>query len=830
MKYIKMALSIMIALAFGYIIIGQIVLPHNIPSSGMVCDVLPGDKWVEIKADGTKVPFAVPAKTDGDITLETVLPNDLNKEYSALWFRGRDMDIYIDDVLRESVHTEDYKLFGDQAGEAFAFVSIYEEYAGKTLRVSYEYNSGIVYEVFIGTRIGILGMLFHQFGLELFMGLTISLIASICFIAAVVYRLIHKKNLEMEQLSLGTILGGVWVLGNSIFRQLYTTNLAVLTAVPYLMVMLMPLPFLIFFDSLQKHRYQKLLFGVSILEIANFVLGITLFVSGLVPLPKSFWVSSICTGISIVVILITIGLDMKKKLIHSYLYAAVGFAGFALSAAVQLLSFAFAHNGVYSGLAMSFGLFFFLMCSIVHTIKQLIGYKLEAKELANMNKAKDDFLANMSHEIRTPLNGILGMDSMIIKETKEDKIREYGLEIKSAGNTLLSIINDILDLSKIEAGKFEIVPTEYDLASAISDLFVIIKYQEKKKGLDLNLSVSESIPSVLYGDEIRIRQIILNIVNNAIKYTEKGHVDVDIKSEPYMMGNYAKIIIKVADTGIGIKDEDKDKLFNSFQRLEEKRNRSIEGTGLGLHITSELLKMMEGEISFESEYGVGTTFTLVIPQKVVNGTPIGDFTKAAKRYSENDEAEDLQLYAPAARALVVDDNRLNLDVMEGLLKDTKIQLDLVESGMTAIEKAKAKKYDCILLDQMMPNMSGEETLAEMNNLGIIGDTPVIALTADAISGAKEKYMSKGFTDYLSKPVKHDDLEHMLKKYIPKEKQLDPSGSDELPIALIWGDDPDKIKEAKAKIDGIYKCACAVGEKAMKKYMEKHNPDTVMHIL
>ena len=239
--------------------------------------------------------------------------------------------------------------------------------------------------------------------------------------------------------------------------------------------------------------------------------------------------------------------------------------------------------------------------------------------------------------------------------------------------------------------------------------------------------------------------------------------------------------------------------------------------------------MMEGSITFESEYGKGSTFMITIPQKVVKAAYIGDFSKAVREYLSNVETDSVGLYAPKARLLVVDDNEMNLEVMEGLLRDTRIQTDFVTSGTLCIEKVRANKYDCILLDQMMPGMNGEETLNELKNSDILNGTPVIALTADAIIGAKESYLEKGFTDYISKPVKYEVLELVLKEYIPKEKQLSPSGSDELPVVLIWGDDPDKLKTEKERLDGIYRCVCVTGEKAKDKYLSNHTPDLIMSV-
>ena len=619
-------------------------------------------------------------------------------------------------------------------------------------------------------------------------------------------------------------------MSNSVFRQFYTRNISVMSDIPFLMVMLLPIPFTIFIDSLQQKRYTKLLTFAGFMEIADFVILTLLFVLGRVPLAKSFNIAAISCLICIGIIAYTIIKDSSKKLTRDYEYVAVGFVVLALAGIGQIFSYMFAHNGVFSGLLMSIGLMGFLICAAIHTIKQLIGIRLSASEAMIANKAKDQFLANMSHEIRTPLNGILGMDEMIIRESRESKIKQYALEIKSAGNTLLSIINDILDMSKIESGNFEILPIDYDLSSVLNDVLNMTRPRAQKKGLEYNFVVADDIPSVLNGDEIRIRQVTLNIINNAIKYTKAGSVNVTITSRPILMGNYIELVVSVSDTGMGIRDEDKDKLFKSFQRLDEKKNRNIEGTGLGLHITHSLLTMMGGKIDIESEYGVGSTFTITVPQKVVKKEPIGDFSKAVKHYLDHIETDEVVLYAPDANVLVVDDNAMNLEVMEGLLGDTKIKVDLAISGDECIEKASEKKYDIILLDQMMPGMNGEETLIKMNEMDILKGTPVIALTADAIIGAKDNYIQKGFNDYISKPVKYSVLEQVLKEYIPKEKQLIPDRNADLPVILIWGNDSDRLKLEKQKLESIYKCVCVVGEKAKDKYLEKHDAQVVMHVV
>ncbi|MCR4647774.1 MAG: response regulator [Lachnospiraceae bacterium] len=829
MKIIRIVISVILLITLAYVLIGESVLPSDSPNKGFICDTLPGDKWVQVKADGTRVPFEIPGNADGDIVLETTLPVFLNKDYTVLCFHGKEMEIYVDGELREEFKTHNYGLLGDRSAECYVMASLYPEDAGKRVMVCL-YDAGKVHEVYIGTRIGVLYNLLNRYGIEFLIGLAIMFLGIICFGASVVYRYTHKQYLEMEHLSIGVIIGAAWILSNSVLRQYYASNIALMADTPYLMIMIMPMPFLCFVNSLQKSRYEKAETVVAIINIANFVICTALFILGLVPFRKSFPLTSLSAMSAIGVIAVTMIIDIKRKYINDYIFVAVGFVILAITAIIQAFIFQFVNYSAFSGLIMSVGLLGFICFAIVHTIKQLIRIRVESNELVHISKAKDDFLANMSHEIRTPLNGILGMDEMIIRDTKETNTKKHALEIKSAGNILLSIINDILDLSKIESGNFDIVPDDYDLASILNDVLSLTRIRALKKGLELNFNVAEDIPSKLYGDEIRIRQVMLNIINNAIKYTEKGSVSVDVSSKLTMMGNYIDLIIKVSDTGIGIKDEDKEKLFASFQRLDEKKNRSIEGTGLGLHITHKLLEMMEGKIEFESEYGVGSTFIITVPQKVVRAAGIGDFSKAVRKVLTDSDNEEIKLYAPDAHILVVDDNELNLEVIEGLLKETKIKTDLVESGRECIDRIEKEKYDVILLDQMMPKMNGEETLKELTDRNLLQGTPIIALTADAVIGAKEHYMSLGFTDYLSKPVKYERLEQTLKEYIPQEKQIVRKVDDGLPVILLWGDDPELLKREKERLDGVYKCICVSGKKGRDKYLEKHTPMGVMHVI
>ncbi len=386
------------------------------------------------------------------------------------------------------------------------------------------------------------------------------------------------------------------------------------------------------------------------------------------------------------------------------------------------------------------------------------------------NKSKSQFLSNMSHEIRTPINAILGMNEMILREAPNENILEYAENIRTAGNTLLSIVNDILDFSKIEAGKMEIIPVEYALSSLLNDLVNMIQKRAEKKGLTFYINANENLPSELFGDEIRIKQVVTNILTNAVKYTEKGSVTLTV-SFTKIEENKIKIFFSVNDTGIGIKPEDIKKLFSAFERIEEKRNRTIEGTGLGMNITQRLLNMMGSELEVHSVYGKGSNFSFEIEQRVVNWHKLGNFEENFKHALSQHKKYREKFTAPNAKILVVDDTVMNLTVVKGLLKQTKIQIDTADSGYECLGMVTKNKYDIIFLDHRMPGIDGIETLHRMKEMhnNINQETPVISLTANAISGARRQYIDAGFQDYLTKPIDSEKLEAMIIEYLPPEK-------------------------------------------------------------
>ncbi len=380
------------------------------------------------------------------------------------------------------------------------------------------------------------------------------------------------------------------------------------------------------------------------------------------------------------------------------------------------------------------------------------------------NQAKNTFLSAMSHEIRTPIHAILGLDEMILRESKNEMILDYANDIENAGRTLLGIINDVLDFSKMESGQLEIDPVEYDTKSLILDLKNMIAPRAKEKNLAFEILCDESLPCTLYGDELRIKQVILNILTNAVKYTSEGKVSLGVTFDEFVE-NMIKLVITVTDTGMGMKEEDLEKLFKPFERIEENKNKNIEGTGLGMSIVFSLIKQMDGTIDVKSEYTKGSQFIVSIPQNVVDKTHVGDIFQ--QRTGNYKRAKQL-FTAPGAKILVVDDNAVNIKVVTSLLKRNQVQISTAVSGFECLDMTRQDKYDLILLDHRMPELDGVETLKRLKEeCALNKETPIIALTANAISGAYDFYISAGFDDLLTKPVNVMELETKIMRHLPQ---------------------------------------------------------------
>lgn len=384
------------------------------------------------------------------------------------------------------------------------------------------------------------------------------------------------------------------------------------------------------------------------------------------------------------------------------------------------------------------------------------------------SKAKNEYLANMAHDIRTPINTVLGMNEMILRENTNVEVNEYANNIKRASNILVELVNDILDISKIESGNMELLEDSYEVGELLNDVITVIKDKCKKKNLQFVVNIDKSIPYQLYGDVNKIKQVLLNLLTNAVKYTQSGTVTFEITVMNRNGSDNVELYVSVTDTGSGIQPENLNSIFSSFKRIDEIRNTKIEGTGLGLNIVYNLLKLMKSKIEVQSEYGIGSKFYFLLDQKIINNRPIGEYLDSFNSQINRKNNYKVGFIAPEARILVVDDNEMNLLVASKLLKDTQMKIDIVSSGFGCLAKINEKKYNLILMDIKMPELDGVETLRRIRGGNSINvDTPVIALTADVVAGVKEKYLKEGFIDYIAKPIDAKKFESKVGSYIPK---------------------------------------------------------------
>ncbi|MCR4789045.1 MAG: response regulator [Lachnospiraceae bacterium] len=436
----------------------------------------------------------------------------------------------------------------------------------------------------------------------------------------------------------------------------------------------------------------------------------------------------------------------------------------------QLCCFMFQYrhqNMMFFSLGIAVVVLSFYMTLENEDVKLIDQLNVEKDKADKANAAKSNFIANVSHEIRTPINAVLGMDEMILRETHEESTRQYAYDIKSAAQTLHGIINEILDLSKMESGKMEIIPVNYNMRSLLNDTVNMIQFKADDKNLQFDVEADPNIPAGYVGDEIRIKQILTNILSNAVKYTEKGRIVLRLTGKPGNNNDTRILHFEVEDTGIGMKKEDIDNISQAYMRFEAEKNRNVEGTGLGMTITMQLLDMMDSKLDIESEYGRGTRVSFDLLQPVWDEAMFGDFNKDDIEAAPVEYEYEKSFEAPQSKVLVVDDNAMNRKVFRGLLKETRLIIDEAESGEVCINMVRKNKYDIVFMDHMMPYMDGIETFRNMKTMegNMSKDAPVIMLTANAVGGAKELYLNEGFDDFIAKPIVPEELEKMIKKYL-----------------------------------------------------------------
>lgn len=734
-----------------------------------------------------------------DFTISAVLPDDLPGGCLLCFLNRSDVEVYINGVLRKDFkRSRDVAIPGGSLKDFYIMVNLDESDSGASLvikRYSTDWHPTVVPETFVISSDGLRPYLYDKYGSAFVMSIVLLVAASMVCIIALVMRIWYRQPMDVLYAALGIMDVALWLISVSQLTPFVTGIYYADGIMGFMLCMTMPFALLIYINSIQKGRYDNCFTILFYISFVSFVLWTILHFTGVQSFQTSLVYIDSVLAMSVVGVFATLILDIRNGHIKEYFYTALGFAAFLIMSIIEIIMLIF-FELKSSELPMLIGLLCLLMFVVFQQVDDIRKVQSRLAVSEAESKSKSVFLSSMSHEIRTPINAVLGMDEMILRESHEDSTREYAENIKVAGTTLLGIINDVLDFSKIEAGKMEILPNEYDLASTLHDLVTMISIRAKKKGLDLITDISTDVPSRMYGDEIRIKQVFTNILTNAVKYTEKGSVTLALSWER-ADDEHIKLRVSVKDTGTGIKKEDIGKLFGAFERIDEGRNRNIEGTGLGMSITTRLLAMMGSELKVASEYGKGSDFSFEIVQKVVSWEPLGDYEKAWKESIKNNPVYSASFTAPDAKILAVDDIQMNLTVFAGLLKETRINVDTAGSGEECLDKLTREKYDIIFLDHRMPGMDGVETRKRMAELegNLNSDTPVIALTANVAAGAKEEYVGYGFWDYLSKPINGQELEKMIADYLPDEKLERRQESDEQKgLSVTAGEYP--------KIDGL----------------------------
>lgn len=730
--------------------------------------------WFRVYDDGSREPVKIGdnlhGKDNEKVVIEARLPIALPSGESFI-MRSSSQNVFvkINGATRYVYGSSDSSV--ELPPSRFLYVPLSPSDAGKKIQVitiSSGIYSGFTSTFYLARETDFAHFVYRKYQYSIYALLFLFGFSIMAMAVSLIVNIKFKRMLRCASLCLSGLLISIFLLANNPIRQYFFSNLKVLDVIRQIGLYFFWIPILKYLDDVMEHRHFKLIFVNKLVLFSFLVASVAIILSPYYSIFIGITFATIAGVIELIVILTLLIMEINSHQIKSYLGSAI-FCFLLIPAQILEIinvttsKFIFAcpfYVIVFSGM---------ISADIVSQVSAVMNAERKRIEAVSANESKSAFLANMSHEIRTPVNSIMGMNEMILRECDDANLTDYAKNIKSSSEYLLGILNDILDFSKIEAGKLEMVEDKYSLPSMFVDLMRILNERAEKKDLAVVFNVSPDIPREVIGDVTRVKQIVINLISNAVKYTKKGTVTFNADCE--FLDNVCILKITVSDTGIGMTEEGLSKLFDKFTRLDLKKNINIEGTGLGMAITKSLLTMMGGSIDVKSVYGEGSTFTVSIPQVISDKTPTGNFVTAANELSgmKDNTAKITPFTAPDASVLVVDDNRLNRVVFTKLLKRTEIKVEEADGGLKAIELCKEKHYDVIFMDHMMPEPDGIETLHMLRDLDTPNnDTPVIVLTANAISGLKPQYISQGFSDYMSKPIKADLLDEKLMEYLPDE--------------------------------------------------------------
>ena len=701
------------------------------------------------------------------ILLKKDLPKTI-KKYNCVMIESNRQDVYVQvgGILRTSYSDKETRISGKASPNAIIIVPIYstDQEADISIRITSDDDYlGNISKIYIGNEISIILNLIKKNILWIAAIVTIFIGFVVSVVMYVNYRSTFSEGNQFFYLSGFSLLTAVWLFSQLQIRQIFIHDLASYDNLGYACFMLLPIPIVIFANSLVKGKYETVFLIMAVVVLANFGIECILEVSNIIDFYSMQSVSHLLFLILVVALILFIHLAYKNENAKKYKYLLASLYAMLAGMLIELFMNIRGISGTISG-AFAIASIIYYSVNFLYLLASISLEQQAKKDAESANAAKSQFLATMSHEIRTPINAVLGMNEMILRDSTDSVIREYAENIEDAGKSLLSLVNDILDFSKIESGKMDIVDVEYPIKTLLRDLILMVRGRVYDKGIKLKLDIDETIPSKYYGDEIRVKQVVTNLLTNAAKYTQEGTITFTVKNLGIENDEIA-LYFSVKDTGIGIKPEDIERLKDSsFVRVDQQRNRKIEGTGLGLAITRRLLELMGSELEVQSVYGEGSDFNFTIKQKIVDSTPMGP---VMSRDGERTRKSANSFTAPDCKILAVDDNLVNRKVITGLLKPYMMQVDSAESGAQCIEMCQQTQYDLILMDHMMPEMDGIETLQKLKDGKIVSAdrTKVIALTANAVAGAAQMYKESGFDGYMTKPIDPAELDSSLRQYL-----------------------------------------------------------------
>lgn len=796
---VKVLLCITLSMVAGVFVYYNIVDRHNAAEKERIRFI---ETWTAIDTEGNEMytgRSVVAGKSDMKAyTITATLPDDIQDNEYLFFNIRKDVEVYINGELRADFYEKrDVRIPGGSIKRFYMSVPLKASDSGAEVKMagmSAVKDTQIVPESFVTTRYGGLSYLMRNYGLSFLLAAIILIFSIVVFIISIVLRLCYKLKIDMMYGALGIFIISSWIITDSYLFPFVFGVFHVNGIMNYMLCLMIPFALAIYLNSLQRGRYKCSMSIIMIVSAINSIVWPVLHFTGVFPFFKIINIANVIFAMMAVFAIAILIYDAIKGTVKNYKYTFIGFLGFLICCIIELLLLTFV-NTINVQLPMVAGLAFMLVFIVIQQVDDLRKINMEKQHAIDISEAKTRFLASMSHEIRTPINAILGMNEMIMRENKDEVVEGYSRSIKSSGKMLLMLVNDVLDFSRIEAGKLEINNARFHMSDMLYDVISICKERADEKSLALSTELKSEIPNEMVSDEFRIRQILVNLINNAVKYTDKGYVKLILGGKYIDDDNYELSII-VKDTGKGIRIEDQEHLFEAFSRVDLKANANIEGTGLGLAIVKSIVDSMKGSVGVNSEYGVGSEFWVKLPMKYKHKELLkSNFMET--RVSGDSEVDDCDFTAPDAKILAVDDNRSNLTIFKLFLKRTGIVPDLCNSGTKAVELCRENKYDLIFLDHMMPQPDGIETLhlIRKDEKSLNKDTKAVCLTANAVAGSRQLYMDEGFDDYLTKPLDSSLLEEMVKSMLPAEKVFEKgASSDDDEIVEFEAYDGDEVSE------------------------------------